>query len=115
MYVPALREKEESKATDGRHTFKRKGVPSKLRLVLMENGKPRAAEKYVIELDGKLIEGTTAGDGSVEIPIPPTVKSGRLILSPGQKERIFPLNLGGLDPITELSGVQTRLRNLGFQ
>ena len=79
--IPDLRRKDESGATEQRHRFKRKGVPSILRLQLKTLGDPRPNEKYVLELDGELIEGTTDGDGKLEQPIPPDCKGGRLLLS----------------------------------
>jgi hypothetical protein len=114
VFVPALHPKEEACATDKRHTFVRRGVPSRLRVVILEDGQPHADERYVLVIDGHSYEGTTGADGSVEQPIPPQAKSGKLILSPGQRERIYTLQLGGLDPLTEISGLQGRLRNLGY-
>ena len=71
---------------------------------------------YKIEIDGKVIqEGNTDGEGQVEIPLPPNAKSGRLVLRPGtEDERVILLNLGGMDPISEISGLRKRLFNLGL-
>lgn len=112
--IPDLRPKHESGATEQRHRFKRKGVPSELRLVLLENDKPFANEPYQLEIDGRVTDGQTAADGSVELPIPPNARDGRLIVSEGSKQRIYHLDLGGLAPVTEISGIKSRLRNLGY-
>lgn len=115
LVIPALQIKQSPAAVDKMHRFVRKGIPSKLRLVILENDKPRANEKYVLIVDGTSFQGVTGADGSVEKPIPPTAKAGKLIISPGtENERTFEMKLGGLDPITEISGVQGRLFNLGF-
>jgi hypothetical protein len=77
--------------------------------------KPLANCPYVAEIDGKLIRGSTDGDGMAEIPLPPRARKGRLILHGGTpQERVIPLNLGAMDPISEWTGVRKRLLNLGF-
>ena len=51
----------------------------------------------------------------VEISLPPSVKRAKLIVSPGtQDEMTIPIEVGGLNPISSLSGVKQRLRNLGY-
>src|SRR5437016_6010248 len=74
LFVPPLREKEESRSTDSKHRFRRKGVPSKLKIVVTENDQPRGNEPYRLEIDGTSIEGVTGADGSVEQPIPPNAR-----------------------------------------
>jgi N-acetylmuramoyl-L-alanine amidase len=112
VHIPEKKQKEESCATEKLHKFKRKGVPSKLNLRLLFNEKPRANEDYVLEIDGKLIKGKTDGDGWIRQPISPDAKEAKLKLKDGKEE--YPLNLGHLDPIDEIEGVQARLQNLGY-
>ncbi len=111
IFIPELQTKEVSKPTDAEHTFKRKGEPCKIKLQLLKLGKPRANEKYIIEIEGTQINGTTDGDGKIEHFIPGEAQTGRLILRDGKEE--YPLNIGYLDPIDEIIGVQQRLNNLG--
>ncbi|MGB9698785.1 MAG: LysM peptidoglycan-binding domain-containing protein [Thermodesulfobacteriota bacterium] len=112
LFIPDKEEKEESIATGLKHRFRRKGVPEKLELVLCLEGEPRRNEDYELEIDGKLTKGTTDSEGKVSIPIPPGARKGKLILVKSGEE--FNLDLGYLDPITEITGVQARLANLGF-
>jgi N-acetylmuramoyl-L-alanine amidase len=112
VFVPDKEEKEESCATGQRHTFRKKGVPAKLRLRLVEDDKPRANEPYILEIDGVTFSGTTDGEGGIEHPIPPNAVKGKLLV--GEKQEEFPLDLGHLDPVDEITGVQARLNNLGF-
>lgn len=112
VHIPEKQEKQESRATDKRHAFVRKGVPAKLRIRLLLNEKPRADEKYLLDIDGEVFSGQTDANGWVEHTIPPNAKGGKLILNNGDEE--YPLMLGGIDPIDETSGVQARLKNLGF-
>jgi N-acetylmuramoyl-L-alanine amidase len=76
---------------------------------------PRRNVPYVLNIDGNLIEGTTDEEGMIEINIPPNAQRGRLIVEPGTPNEIsIPVNLGHLNPISELSGIKQRLANLGF-
>ncbi|WP_347988693.1 peptidoglycan-binding domain-containing protein [Methylomonas sp. AM2-LC] len=71
---------------------------------------------YNLEIDGKLVKSaSTDDDGRIEISVPPNAREGKLILNPGTaEERIMPLALGSMDPITETSGFRMRLANLGY-
>jgi len=112
VFVPEKEEKEESGATEQRHRFRKKGVPAKLRLQLKTGDKPRADESYILDIDGEVFSGATDGDGKLEHPVPPNAKRGLLLVGGNQEEYV--LNLGHIDPIDEVSGVQARLNNLGF-
>jgi hypothetical protein len=113
VWIREKEHKEESCATEKRHRFKRKGVPEFLIVQLKIDDEPIANEPYVLEIDGALSEGRTDGDGKVEITIPPNANKGKITLRESGDE--YELELGCLDPITEISGVQARLRNLGFE
>jgi len=70
---------------------------------------------FILEIDGTLSNGTTDGEGKVEVPLPPHASKGRLIFKAGTpEERVIPLDLGAMDPITEMTGVRKRLLNLGI-
>jgi len=80
-----------------------------------EPDEPWANAPYILEIDGRLTEGQTDGEGKIEVPIPPGAKKGRLTMEPGtEREKVYPLRLGHLDPITSLSGVADRLNNLAY-
>lgn len=80
-----------------------------------QEDRPRQHIPYILDIDGNLTEGTTDGDGLIEVNIPPNARQGRLILEPGTtNERVLPLDLGGLNPLSEISGIKHRLKNLGF-
>ncbi|MBL8963477.1 MAG: peptidoglycan-binding protein [Phycisphaeraceae bacterium] len=112
VHIPDLQEKTESGAVEKRHTFRRKGVPSKLRLTLKKNGEPRANEDYTLDIDGHVITGKTDSQGTLEHPIPPDAVQGILTLKKtGEK---FTLKLGVLDPYDTVIGAKQRLKGLGF-
>ena len=83
-----------------------------LRLQLLDEGKPRANESYVLNIDGDLFTGITDADGMLEQRIPPDAKKGKVLIGEDQEEYLLYLNY--INPINEISGVQGRLLNLGF-
>ncbi|MHC4474361.1 MAG: peptidoglycan-binding domain-containing protein [Planctomycetota bacterium] len=112
VYIRDKEEKEESCASEERHRFKRKGVPEIFNIQFKIKDEPRANEAYVLDIDGELSEGQTDENGIAEIWIPPNAKKGKISFRDREDE--YELDLGGLDPITEISGVQQRLQNMGF-
>lgn len=112
MEEPKKEEKpaEESASGDDSHVEDPDFNPEPVEHVPIKNA------SYVLEVDGKVIsEGTTDGDGKIEVELPPNARDGRLIIRQGTpEERVMTLNLGGMDPMTEVSGVRKRLANLGF-
>jgi hypothetical protein len=115
VFVPDLQLKQEPGASEQRHRFRRKGVPSKLSIVLKdEEGQPRAGLDYVLEIDGELLRGKTDGAGRLRHPIPPNAQRGKITVTTRDRKEEYLLQLGHLDPVTKISGVQARLSNLGF-
>ncbi len=107
-----------SRATGQSHTIviHRPLVRFSMRL-LDGDGKPLASIKYCLAFDSYKREGQTQADGFVDEPIPIAVRVGQLTLwpdSPSGLPCLIPINLGYLDPLSETSGVQARLANLGF-
>lgn len=78
----------------------------KVRLVDMQ-GKAFAQEHYVLEVGGGRYEGETGQDGSVEQDLTADAASAALTLT--RINRVFRLEVGHLDPASELSGAQARL------
>src|SRR5258705_2180009 len=113
IFLPEKKTKHVSKPTNQKHKFKRKGEPCKLKVQLMKAGKPRKNEKYVLNIDGTPINGSTDGEGIFEHFIPGDALVAQLILRSGQE--VIPLRLGDLDPCDQPSGLQQRLNNLGFE
>jgi N-acetylmuramoyl-L-alanine amidase len=115
VYVPDKTMKEESGATEQRHRFKRKGVPSEINIVLKdEKDRARANLPYTLDIDGQLFSGQTDSHGRIHHPIPPNSKGGKLIVGTAENKEEYELQLGYVDPVSEISGIQARLNNLGF-
>jgi len=110
VLIPERRRSEEPGSTAARHRFKKKGVPAKLRLIVEQDDVPIRNERYVLTVDGRNIDGQTDDSGFLEQVISPTARQARLEIA----GLVYELQLGGMDPIEEMSGIQTRLQNLGF-
>ena len=76
VFIPEIEVKEESRPTDQKHKFKLKGEAVKFKVRLLLLGEPRKNEPYVLDVDGKLINGTTDGGGQLEHVVPANAKAG---------------------------------------
>lgn len=111
VIIPDKRTKEHSGTVDQKHVFQKKAVPERLRILLKADDKAIANETYTLDIDGKLVDGKTDGDGLLDEPIPPNTKEVKLLL--GKERTEYHLTLGTLNPADEISGAQARLNNLG--
>ena len=115
LVIPDKRTKSENIQTEQRAKFKVKGVPSKLRIFLQDDdSEPYANTPYVLEVDTQSFSGKTDRQGLVAHSIPPTAQKGKLYLGE-ERNVVYELRLGFIDPITEFSGIKSRLSNLGYQ
>lgn len=120
--------REESKASDAKHQFKRKGVPAQIVLVLRKPSakseekavaagsenhwdfdeakpenlpdEPDANVPYQLFADGLLVkEGKSDGDGKIKATLSPAARNGILILHRGTaRERTIELQFRHMDP-----------------
>jgi hypothetical protein len=113
--IPEKRRKDEPIAPEMRHRFQRRGEPSMLRLRLLNDDQPRANLPYTLEVEGEQRSGVTDADGKIDERIPGNATRGRLTVgSETEGQEVYDLNLGKLDPVEAISGVQARLSHLGF-
>ena len=112
--IPDPAEKEEAVALDRRHTFRLKGVPARLDLQFMIDGKLQANVPFKLDVEGKVTEGQTDDNACVSVPIRPNARQGKITVGQGVEARSYDLALGRLDPVDETTGMQARLNNLGF-
>ena len=114
VVIPDKQINEITKPTEQEHRFRKKGVPAKLKVRVLKKGEPRKNEKYRLIIDGKVLEGTTDGNGFVEKPLPPNAREGKLILGEGERKDTFVFRFGHVDPLDTDEGVAGRLHNLGY-
>jgi len=111
VFVPDLRLKELSEPTNQVHKFKCKNTPKILRIQIVRLGIPVGNMEYKVNIDGLEKEGKTDGEGWLKQPIAPNAKRAKLVLDDDSE---YDLKLGYLDPIDETTGIQGRLRSLGY-
>ena len=114
LFVPALRPGEAACATSRVHTFRRRGVPSGITLSLGVAGRALADLPYELRVDGATLAGRTGADGGVTVKVMPDAREAVLVVDPDGLALTFDLLPRHLDPVTETTGLQGRLRNLGY-
>lgn len=112
VYVPEKQQKTVRCATGRRHVFRRRGVPARFSIQLLDDGCPIADHEYTLTIGDTVLTGITDANGYVVQFVPPDAGRGELALGPDRKP--LQLEFGGLEPITGIRGVQQRLNNLGF-
>ncbi|HEV3333217.1 MAG TPA: peptidoglycan-binding domain-containing protein [Bryobacteraceae bacterium] len=114
VWIPAKQLRQETKPVDALHSFQLKGVPTLFKIRFTDAGKPRANVPYVLTIDGKAFNGSTDGDGMIEVPIPPNAQDGTLVLGQGKEAKTYGFDLGALAPVSEPEGAIKRLLSLGY-
>lgn len=117
VVVPDPHRRSLSAPVDRRHVYVVSGRRRVLRVRLLDaNGQPLAPQRVRIVIDGgEPIDRTTDGDGVVEVPAPPGSRVATLHVGGLARE----IDLAHLNPIdatadSGMSGLQMRLRNLGY-
>jgi hypothetical protein len=115
LHIPEKILRTEDRPTEQRHHFILLGEPSKLRICVKQSGEPRSKQPYLLEIDGERYQGNTDEGGWIDLEIPADASEGKLTIGEHPLHRqAYLLELGGMDPVTEVVGVQKRLHNLGF-
>ncbi len=112
--IPEKKEKEISFPSGKKKVFKRKGVPAELRLKIIKDEKKIADAPYELTVDENKYDGKTDGEGMVVVSISPNASKAHLVVHDGEDKLEYNFLLGYLDSIDSISGVQQRLRNIGF-
>ena len=112
LFIPDKESKETDGATDAKHKFKVKKDSWLFRVELLdEMMKGQEDVPYTLEIEGiDPIEDMTGANGLIELLIPAQAERGTLFALGNQID----LHFAGLNPIRQVSGVQQRLNNLGF-
>jgi hypothetical protein len=116
--IPDKVPKKEQKNTEQKHRFILSTPQPCLRIVLKdENDEAFAKKKYCLKFRDAQLSGTTDDSGMLEQRIPIDVVEVELDLTiddQAGKTYAWSIEVGFLDPIEQLTGVQGRLNNLGF-
>lgn len=101
------------------HRFRAKSPRCFLRIRLKDQwGEPFKEQSYEFTSGGKEWKGQTNADGIISLAVPPEATDGTLKFwpDPNSSDAFVTclVKIGYLDPVTETTGVQGRLNNLGF-
>lgn len=110
--IPDKRPSEVNEPSGKRHRFRRKGIPAVYRVQIFRYEEPRANESYRFVVDGVVQAGTTDAEGVLQESLPAGARSAELFV--GDDELPYEIAFGHMDPISEVSGIQKRLHNLGY-
>jgi len=111
VHIPDKRLKEVSKPTNNVHKFQVKNTPKTFRIQIKRGELTIRDMDYELDIDDIKFTGKTDSEGWIVKSIPPNSKKAVLELKEGQQ---FQLNLGFLDPVEENTGLQGRLKTLGY-
>lgn len=117
VVIPALAPKRASAATGASHEFVAVVPKRVLRLTLHDSkGEPLKNAAYELRFGREQRAGQTDGDGLLEEPIPMHLTAAELETD----ELIWELDIGHLNPVEDtpdlgVTGLQSRLRNLGYR
>ena len=116
LFIPNKVMKQQPSAVDAKHPFTVKRPKAWLRLAMKNaDGTALAGCKYELTVAGTTTAGTIAADGIIEQGVAIDTKSGALKVWITETEfEQWDLKIGWIDPISETTGVQERLANLGF-
>lgn len=117
LLIPARRPKEAHCSTGMRHVFRRRGVPLRLRVRLADkDGQAFGGKRYVLTVMEVEQEGYADGNGMIERWVAPAATEAilQVWLDEAQAPCEWLLQIGQLAPQHHLTGVQARLKNLGY-
>lgn len=111
VFVPKARPASELPLAVGSTNRFTVNVPvTEVRMKLRSGGKPLANEPFRV-IEAPAVTGTTTAEGEVRFEISVALRRARLHLT--KLGMILPLDVGGLDPLHEITGLQMRLAHLG--
>jgi hypothetical protein len=118
VFVPDIELREESGATEQKHSFELIRKKVKLRIVVKDDkGNHIADRKYELTIGKQLFEGDTDAGGFIEQEVPADATGGKLKVfteDENMKVLTWDLSIGALEPVETDLGVQGRLKNLAF-
>jgi hypothetical protein len=116
LFIPERNKKEVPCGTGRTHRFRLRRPERMLRLTVLDlAGQPVASAAYTLIVEGRTYTGITSGDGLVEQRISVDAETATLEAN----GHSWPLRIGHLNPLDEtpdegVTGLQARLRNLGY-
>ncbi len=121
IFIPEKEDKMGMGSTNSKHTFRiKKPEVEKFRVKIGDSlGVPWVGKRVVLSIGNQNIDAPIGEDGVIEIDLPEGTESGGELkffmdAESSEPSHVFEVQLGHLDPVEELSGVQARCNALGF-
>jgi len=112
LFVPEKEQKQIGGPTHRTHSFRKAAPHNTIELRMLDGNMEEIAEaEYTLTCGSETFSGTTDRHGMIEHRIPVDATSATLSFG----GRDIELQIGHLDPIEEVEGVQGRLQNLGYK
>jgi hypothetical protein len=112
LIIPDKELKTVERPTDQRHVFVARGSKTFLAIEVLVDGQPVPNAQYELTVGRQIYRGSTTADGLIKQEIEPLEMRGTLKIVDPLLE--WDLQIGALDPVEEVTGVQQRLNNLGY-
>ena len=114
VFIPEPESKEIPCGTERHHTFSCQSRTVLIKLKFRKRGNAKADEPYVLTVGNFTARGTLDDQGRLEVRVPIGQERGILMLGPAGWEKKYTLQIGHMDPLDEVQGIQKRLKNLGL-
>ena len=119
VYIPEKANKNSGASVAKMNAFTIGAKQARLHLTLKgDEDKPLANKNYRLTLGDAIVTGKTDDKGVLDKPIDPKLRTAKLelFMQCEKPESIITwhLSVGHLDPVTTDTGIQARLRNLGY-
>lgn len=111
LYVPEPKAEPLPLNVGGESTYTGDVPTVTVRIIFVEGSSPLANELFAVDGLPEPFSGTTTDDGCVMFEAPITLREASIVLP--NRNLVYPVKIGDLDPSDEQSGVATRLAHLG--
>ncbi len=112
LFVPAKGPPRTGVELEGANSFHGNVPRVHVRVRFREDEKACVGRRYRVLDAGEPVQGETDSEGTVACNVPVTVRFVRVVFE--DPPAVFVVDVGSVDPATELSGVRCRLRQLGY-
>lgn len=101
--------------TGQRHTFVKKILRAKVRIVVQSfGGRAQSSLDCAVDCDGEKTKVTTQADGLIEFSIHPSATEATVTIAAPAAPVTLKVEIGGVGPVRNEDAALLRLRNLGY-
>ena len=113
LIIPDKQEKQDPRGTGQHHVFQVRGAKFRYQTIIKDaRDKPLANAAYALKIGSQIVNGVTNADGLLQQDLPLEAENAELRLN--DLGLAWTVHFGHLDPIDTTSGIQQRLKSLGY-